>query len=270
VSLSVITGDPAIFPTCFRPDVGGEYIAELTLDLGLSRCYQKQTATFTVTCPDSAPDLSSIVNRIEPVSRYKPTRVVLNASSVTDESPHSDLVFNWKILYPKDGDRSPIDGEEYSIPELVNYQSMVSSFLVPQSGVTYVVELSVRDYCHTTVKNFTISTPCEFEMPFPNKTLAASFDGSVPVQLMSFAYDHTLEVAQTLAYPKCQTYLWTLVDYSVAYSDSLFASSEPEFAKTAGFAGLIAAIVIIAVVVPLVLWAYCTKKACFKSTDPRV
>jgi len=148
---------------------------------------------------------------------------------------------------------------------------MVASFWVPQSGINYVVELSVSDRCHNPViKNFTIQTPCDLALPLDNKTLASTYDGSVPVTLMSFAYDHTLEISSVFTYPKCQTYTWSLVDYSVTYSQSLFATTTPDFVKTAGFAGLIAAVVIIAVLVPIILWAYFTRKACFKTTDPRV
>jgi hypothetical protein len=266
----------SIFPTCFRPDVGGEYIAELTLRLANTQCVDVRTVVVTVDCSSvgfpggASPNLDKIVDFSFPMSRTNANNIVLNGSVVTDaDTDVNDLVFNWKLLYPRSGDRSLVDGLLLPIPSMLNSLSMVASFVAPQAGVTYIVELSVTDHCHTIVKNFTIKTPCEF-IPIANKTLAAYYDGSVPVTLMSFAYDHTVEIGSTFTYPRCQDYSWSLVDYSVTYSDSLFITSETEFTKTAGFAGLIASVVIIAIIVPIIIWAYCTKKACFKNTDPRV
>jgi len=144
---------------------------------------------------------------------------------------------------------------------------MVSSFWVPQANVNYLIQLSVSDSCNTVVKNFTIQTPCNLVIPLDNKTLAAYYDGQVPVTLMSFAYDHTQEIGSVFTYPKCQQYVWSLVDYSTAIDASLLTSSTTAFTKTSGFAGLISAVVIVAVIVPIIIWMYCTKKACFKNTD---
>jgi hypothetical protein len=227
-----------------------------------------------------APDLSKVVvpsvggsivdpNLPVPVDRMTATRVWLNASTVSN--PKGDLLFKWRILSPTVGSRNPIDGEPLPVPSVVDSESVVASFLIPQAGVDYVVELSVNDHCSTTVKTFTVRTQCALQISLANKTLAAYYDGQVPVTLMSFAYDHTQEVATVVPYPKCQKYTWKLVDYaSDKYSDSLLGTTDAEFSKTGGFAALISIVVIIAVIVPLVIWMYCTKKACFNKTDPRV
>jgi len=276
VNLVLVPGSTLLkYPTCFRPDVGHptkSYVAALTLQYANTGCQKVKTSTISVTCSPGAPDLSSITDFTHPMSRMEANRVYLNASGVTDsDTPQHKLGFNWKLLHPiSPYDANPLIGEDPLEVTIEDEHERIASIWLPQANVDYVVELSVTDHCHTVVKNFTIKTPCDLSIPMSNKTLATVHDGTIPVTFMSFGYDHTLEIANYLSYPKCQQYEWTFVDYSVAYSDSLFASTEPEFVKTAGFAGLIAAVVIVAVIVPIIVWAYCTKKACFKSTDPRV
>jgi len=274
VNLVLVPGStPAKYPTCFRPDVGHPtkpYVASLTLQYGNTGCQIVKTSTISVTCSAEAPVLTSVTSFTQSMSRFEANRVFLNASGVTDlDTPQERLVFNWKVLYPTLYN-NPFVGEEAIIVYIEDPHSMVASMWIPHANIDYIVELSVTDHCHTVVKNITIKTPCDLSIPLNNKTLAAVYDGTVPVQFMSFAYDHTIEIANYVSYPKCQRYEWSFVDYSVTYSDNLFASVEPEFVKTAGFAGLIAAVVIVAVIVPIIIWAYCTKKACFKNTDPRV
>jgi hypothetical protein len=264
------TGDNGypLYSTCFRPDIPGDYQATLTFQLINTPCIVPQTTPITATCTGPTTDLSSVIIPTSvQVDRQKPTRVWLNATGVTSTDT---LFYNWKIVYPTSTSRNLVDNVLLPVPEIVAKHTSLASFLIPQAGVSYVVELSVSDHCRTTVKNYTIGTTCAQEILMGNKTLAANYDGNVPVPFMSFAYDHTVEIAAALTYPKCQTYTWSLVDYSVTYSDSLYASDATEFSKTGGFAALISIVVIIAVIVPLVLWMYCTKKACFNKTDPRV
>jgi len=257
----------SLWPTCFRPDVPGAYQATLVMQLLSTTCYLPiDSAILHVNCPNTAPVLDSVMDMTVPVDREIPTRVWLNATGVT--SP-SSLTYTWKVLYPNpDGSSvNPVDGVSLTAPTIISHRSVVSSFWVPQANINYVIELSVSDSCNTVVKNFTIQTPCNLVIPLDNKTLAAYYDGQVPVTLMSFAYDHTQEVGSVFTYPKCQNYTWTLVDYSTAYSASLLGSATTDFVKTSGFAGLIAAVVIVAVLVPIIIWMYCTKKACFGNTD---
>lgn len=258
---------PNIFPVCFRPDIGGEYRASLTLSIAAAPLCQKRiTSTVLVTCP-STPDLSSVTDMTVQVDRQQPTRVWLNASSVPD--PAKNMTFSWKVLYPTVNSQSTVNGHTLQIPKIISPNSRTASFFVPESNIDYIVQLSVTDYCSTTVKSIIIHTLCKTVIPLANKTLATTFSGEIPVNMMSFAYDHTVEIANFLSFPKCQHYAWSLADYSTQYSDSLISGST-EFAKTSGFAALISIVVIIAVIVPIVVWLYVTKKACFKSTDPRV
>jgi len=236
VILDVLTDNTlSLYPTCFRPDVPGAYVATCTMQLLSTRCYYPvDTAIMNVKCPNTPPVLDSIVPMEVPVDREQPTRVWLNASAValTSSLP---LTYTWKLLYPTNMTRNPIDGVNYTLPAIVSYRSMVSSFWVPQANVDYVIELSVSDSCNTVVKNFTVKTPCNLRIPLDNKTLAAYYNGEVPVTLMSFAYDHTQEVGNVFTYPKCQKYEWKLVDYSTAYSDALLGSASTDFVKTSGF-----------------------------------
>jgi len=205
------------------------------------------------------------------VARDRPTRVWLNGNGVKDADTANDsLTYNWKFLYPLDGATNVVDGSVIPLPTIIAPRSLISSFWVPQANVDYVIQFSVSDGCNTVIKEFTIKTPCSLFIPLDNKTLAATYDGQVPVTLMSFAYDHTQEISQYLTYPKCQTYSWKFVDYSTTVADSLLQSGTTEFVKTQGFAGLISAVVIVAVIVPIIIWMYLTKKACFKPADPRV
>jgi len=259
----------SIFTTCFRPDVGGQYVVRLTMRLkGNTICPITQVSTITVGCSTIAPSLSTIGDMTVPVDRDKPTRVWLNATTVTDmDTDKGSLIYNWKVIYPLSG--VYVYGVPFPLTSPVIYspQSMVSSFWVPQSNVDYIIELSVSDHCNVQIKNITIHTPCSVTVPLQNTTLVSTYDGLVPVQFMSFAYDHTYEVASILAYPKCQLYFWTLYDYSTSYSADAFSQSgTTAFTKTSGFAGLISAVVIVAVLVPVILWLYCTKKACFKGS----
>jgi len=268
VSLDLLNDNTmSIWPTCFRPDVGGSYTATLTLQLRQSQCFVSKSVTVSVTC-GTPPDISKVANNmIVPVDRQQPTRVWLNASGLANEA---SLTYSWRVLYPNIYSYNPIEKVFLTIPDLLSPRGVVSSFWVPQSNIDYIIELSVSDACHTVTKNFTVSTPCNLAIPLDNKTLAAYYDGQVPVTLMSFAYDHTQEIGNYLTYPKCQRYTWELVDYSSSYSASLMAVTEAEFVKTSGFAGLISAVVIVAILVPIIIWMYCTKKACFNKTDPRV
>jgi len=235
-----------------------------------TECVVSKLVTITVDCPPAAPDLTAIVGSLnQEVDRSHATRVHLNASGVIHTAVDT-LSYNWKVIYPTSTSRNPIDGTLLPVPTIIDPQSIWSSFVIPQSGVDYIVELSVSDHCRTTVKNITIKTPCSLFIPYNNKTLSAVYNGEIPVQMMSFAYDHTVEIAAFLSYPRCQLYSWELVDYSARYSDAFYASSEPEFSTTGGFAALISVVVIVAVIVPIVLWMYFTKKGCFNKTDPRV
>jgi len=260
----------SIFPTCFRPDVGGDYAIKLFLTLANTVCTVSSTATVSTVCSSYAPVLDLVPSTIPAVvARFKPSRVWLNASSVTDgDNSFDQLLFFWEVVYPNIDSYNPIDGSSYTIPQDYEPQAAVTSF-VAQANINYVFKLSVSDRCHTTTKIITITTTCDIDIPLDNRTLVASYDGSIPIPLMSFGYDHTKEIAGYLPAPRCQKYTWTFVDYSVGYSESLF-SSNTDFVKTSGFAGLITAVVIVAVIVPVIVWLYCTKKACFKSTDPRV
>jgi len=261
-----------VYTTCFRPDIGGAYEISLTASLlnTPSMCNVVHKSNVVVNCPSGAPDLSMITDMTVPVDRVRPTRAWLNATAVLPTATGA-LVYNWKVVYPTQLSTNPIDGVLLPVPTILDPHSSTASFIVPQSGVTYVIELSVSDHCHLTVKTINIQTPCPQVIPLNNKTLAAYYDGSVPVPLMSFAYDHTVEVANFISYPKCQTYNWVLVDYSIAYGDALLGSaSTTAFAQTGGFAALISIVVIVAVIVPIIIWMYCTKKACFNKTDPRV
>jgi len=266
VQLEVLNDNSlSIYPTCFRPDIGGDYVATLTVSLPQTPCFVSQATTISVVC-GTPPDLSMIGDLNVGVDREIATRAWLNASSVV-----GTFEYNWRVVYPTSTSLNPVNGQPLHVPTIMNPRSVVSSFWIPQSGVTYVIELSVSDGCQTIVKNINIQTPCNSLIPLTNKTLAAYYDGEVPVTLMSFAYDHTQEVANFIAYPKCQTYMWTLVDYSqTQYSASLGAAGTTDFVKTGGFAALISIVVIIAVIVPVIIWMYCTKKACFDKTDARV
>jgi hypothetical protein len=255
-----------VFSTCFRPDIGSLTPYEVTLSMRLTgtECVFSQLVSISVDCPPGAPDLKDIVGSLtQSVDRSHATRVHLNASGVIHTALDT-LSYNWKVLGP------PPSGATFRGPTIINPQSIWASFVIPQSGVDYIVELSVTDHCRTSVKNITIKTPCSQFIPLDNKTLAAVYTGEIPVQMMSFAYDHTVAIAAYLSYPRCQSYFWELKDYSARYSDAFYASSEPEFSKTGGFAALISVVVIVAVIVPIVLWMYFTKKACFNKTDPRV
>jgi len=270
-SVKTVKLDPAAdsninpYGTCFRPDIGGAYTAQISFQLKGTTCYKPKSSVVTVRCSVHAPDLSSLTDRSIIVDRDKPTRVWLNASDVSDlDTVKGNLIYNWKILYPATS--VLVNGIVVLAPKLHSPLSMVSSFWVPQANVDYIVELSVSDHCNVQTKNFTIHTTCSVVLPLQNVTLATTYDGLVPIQLMSFAYDHTYEVSTYLAYPKCQTHQWVLYDYSTTYSDSLLNSESTAFTKTPGFAGLIFSVVFVAVAVPLLLWMYFTKKACFKNS----
>jgi len=265
-------GDLSLWSTCFRPDIGGLFVATFSVFLGNSGCPAITTSSqVTVTCGQAPQIPSSLQDWSVSVPRDKPTRVWLSAAGVTDiDTANESLSYNWQLLSPLTGATSPVDGSVLTIPTILSPRSMIASFWVPQANVPYVVQLSVSDGCSTVNKIVTISTTCSLFIPLDNKTLAATYDGQVPVTLMSFAYDHTQEIASYLSYPKCQTYSWQLVDYSTAIADSLLQSGSTEFVKTSGFAGLISVVVIVAVVVPIVVWMYLTKKACFNKSDPRV
>jgi len=221
----------------------------------------------TVQCP--TPPVIPLSDWSVSVARDKPTRVWLNADGVTGSVANESLTYNWAIVYPDSNSVSAFDGTHLPIPNIISPRSKLASFFVPRANIDYRVKLSVSDGCSITEKIVTIKTPCSIDIPLQNKTLATTYDGEIPVTLMSFAYDHTQTVAAYLEYPKCQSYTWNLVDYSVDISSSLVTSGGTEFTKTSGFAGLISVVVIVAVVVPVIIWMYLTKKACFKQ-DPRV
>jgi len=267
-----LDGDLSLWSTCFRPDIGGLFVATFSVYLNASLCPAVTTATqVTVTCGQPPQIPSSLQDWSVMVPRDKPTRVWLSAVGVTDvDTANESLSYNWQLLAPVTGATSPVDGSVLTIPNILAPRSMIASFWVPQANVKYVVQLSVSDGCNTVTKIVTITTQCSLYIPLDNKTLAATYDGQVPVTLMSFAYDHTQEISGYLSYPKCQVYSWQLVDYSTTISDSLLQSGSTEFVKTSGFAGLISAVVIVAVIVPIVVWMYLTKKGCFNKSDPRV
>jgi len=259
----------SVFATCFRPDIGGHYEATLSVSIANAPlCSKSSSATIDVSCPNSPPDLSKINSFSVNIDRDQPTRVLLDASSVNGGS--KNLTYTWSVVYPSIGSVSLIDGHSLIVPKIVTPVSALASFFVPEANIDYVVQLSVTDHCYTSVKTITISTPCKTVIPLNNLTLAASYTGEVPVPMLSFSYDHTVEVQSFIKYPTCQQYQWSVVDYSATISSSLVTTGPTEFTKTSGFAALISIVVILAVIIPIVLWLYCTKKACFKSTDPRV
>jgi len=259
------------YPVCFTPDVGGNYQVGLTLNiLGVSSCSITQSVPVVVQCSQYGPSLSSIVTNMptSTVARFGPTQIKLDASGVTDlDTPTSLLLFQWSVVYPTSTSINPLDGSYYTVPTIVDSTAPIATFVPPQANINYIIKLSVTDHCNLVSTYITIPTVCDISIVLENRTLAATYDGSVPIPLMAFAYDHTHEIQQYV-YPSCQSYSWQLVDYSIGYSEAL--STSTEFVQTSGFAGLISAVVIVAVTVPIILWLYFTKKACFKGSDPRV
>jgi len=258
-----------VWPTCFRPDIGGSYIVKFTATLSNTQCPVEVIRNITVQCPTPPVIPSSLSDWSVSVARDQPTRVWLNADGVTASVANESITYNWQIVYPNSSSVSSVDGTPLTPPTIISYRSKLASFFVPRANIDYRVKLSVSDGCSTTEKIVTIKTPCSIDIQLQNKTLSTTYDGEIPVTLMSFAYDHTQTVSSYLEYPKCQLYSWKLIDYSVAVSSSLIVSGGTEFTKTSGFAGLISVVVIVAVVVPVIIWMYFTKKACFKQ-DPRV
>jgi len=265
VTLDMIK-DSAYYPnsTCFRPDIGGSYTIALVLNIqgdANQFCMHRTTASVSLTCGSHLPVLDSVIDQTVMVDRELATRVWLNASAVTD-ADSSNLIYNWRVVYPTASSLS-WKNLPLPIPTIISPQSSTASFFVPQSNIDYIIELSVSDGCDVRNKTITIHSPCSLVVPLPNKTLAANYDGTVPVQLMSFGYDHSQEVSSYISSPKCQRYTWSFDTYSTSYSDSLYLTETTPFTKTSGFAGLISVVVIIAVVIPVIIWMYCTKKACF-------
>jgi len=259
----------SVFSTCFRPDIGGHYEASLSVSMtNAPLCSKSSLATIDVSCPNSQADLSKINSFSVNIDRDQPTRVLLDASSVNGGS--RNLTYTWSVVYPSPLSVSKIDGHPLIVPQIITPVSLFASFVVPEANIDYVVQLSVTDHCYTSVKTITISTPCKTVIPLNNLTLAATYTGEIPVTMLSFSYDHTVEVQSFIKYPSCQHYSWSVVDYSATISSSLVTTGTTEFTKTSGFAALISIVVILAVIIPIVIWLYCTKKACFKSTDPRV
>jgi len=220
----------------------------------------------TITCSAASPVLESVKDQSVNLFRDKPARVWLDATEVVDaDTPKSTLVYNWRVVYPTSSSRD-IYNRPVPIPSIQSPLTMVASF-TPKAGISYIFELSVSDRCNVVKKNITINTVCSTILNLENKTIAATYDGVVPVQMMSFAYDYAHDISSLVPTPTCQSYQWTVVDYSPTYSDAfLNGGGSTTFTKTAGFAGLISVVVIVAVIVPVIVWLYCTKKACFKNS----
>jgi hypothetical protein len=262
------------YPTWLRPDIGGKYDVELRVSIdgtdGL--CAYKASASVTVNC-GAAPDLTAVPAEYKFTIRRDDVSpvLVLNATAASDTQP---LAFAWVPVYPTDGNApSPLFGEiQFPSPQSLTPLQTTNLYLFQPrtAGITYWFDLFVSDGCSVSHKRISVVTECSIEIPLTNTTLVATFDGTLPVMMMTVAYDYQHEVSQYLPFPSCQTYDWKFLGYSTEIPDGALVGGSTPFVKTAGFAGLIAAVVIVGVTVPVVLFLYFTKKACFKSTDSRV
>jgi hypothetical protein len=273
------------YPTWLRPDINGAYeVTFTTLLKGVEdsrSCVYQKKALVSVTC-GQAPDLSGVPDTIKmQVDRATPTMLTLNASAVLDSDTDSDhLAFQWVLVYPNWVNHTnplfPDDSSyDYHVPvfqyETTNFttQSIVT-MQVLDAGLDYVFNLTVSDGCNRVSKRVTVHLECNVALKTDPTHLITTFDGSIPVTMMTMAYDYHTEIASALPYPACQSYRWSELEYTSEIPADYITSGSTDFVKTAGFAGLIAAIVIVGVTVPVILYLYFSKKACFKSSDPRV
>jgi len=197
----------SIFPVCFRPDVGGNYAVSFFLHLtnadGVNVCSVSSSASISVACTANGPVLDTVTSFTTTVARFKPSRVWLNASTVTDlDTPTKDLLFLWEVVYPTSTSIDTRDGTLLTVPTIIEPTSQITSFNAPQANIDYVIKLSVSDRCHLSTKLITIKALCDITINLANRTLVATYDGTVPVPLMSFGYDHTKEIADFLPAPR--------------------------------------------------------------------
>jgi len=270
---------PLTFPASLRPDVGGTYETSFTFFLNNAgdSCPYTQKATTSIVCT-LPPDLSGVGAFITAtIDRASPAVILLDASAATDsDSPR--LTYYWEIIYPSPANQTnPAYSDNftnYNIPSFLSGATTAHASFQPfTADIDYVFRLHVSDGCTDVTKYVTVHVSCSVPIVTKNTTLVAVFDGSVPVTAMNLGYDYSNELKDVLPWPNCQAYSWSLIQYSPTLSDealSQVGGSSTAFVKTAGFGGVIAAIIIVGVTVPVVLYLYFAKKACFKSTDSRV
>jgi hypothetical protein len=260
-------------PTWLRPDKGGDY--EVTFKYSLGQCNYSVPVSTKVTCP-TPPDLSSIESfQTVTVDRAVSPVYILDASTVPGKSANGDpLVFQWKLVWPTPDNSTNTDvypNVSYVVPGfLTSAKEPIAQFQPQDAGINYIFDLYVSDGCTVVTKRITVASKCSVELSNENTNIVATYDGSVPIHMMGVAYDYHTEIGEKLPYPNCQNYQWTYVSYSATLPDELLSSGSTPFTKTAGFGGVIAAIIVVGVAVPVVLYLYFTKKACFKASDPRV
>jgi hypothetical protein len=267
---------PYEYPTCFRPDIGGDYEFTFKTHLINTMCPYSSSVPLHVTC-GVAPSLVNVPETLKvTLDRHASQNVTLNASDATDADSAS-LIYNWVLVFPSESNRTDwrYTGYDFRVPTLVGESSKIATLYGLTADMEVLVDLYVSDGCSVVSKRITIFTACSLTIPEVNTTLVTVYDGTVPIPLMSVAYDYQNDMLEyKLPYSSCQHIWWNEnIEYSQTIPDQainqLNSGSTP-FVKTAGFAGLIAAIVIVGVTVPVILYLYFAKKACFKSTDPRI
>jgi hypothetical protein len=278
VSLATIydgrTEYPLTAPTCFRPDRAGQYEITFRTYLDGSDCNISRSAMITVSC-GAPPNLDLVPDHLEvTVEPALAPQVILDASAATDpDSKH--LTYYWMLIFPTGGnDTIPNTVHDLYDTNMDSQRRVNATFTPWQAGIDYIFDLIVSDGCTNATKRIYVAAKCSVDISKDNVTLIALYDGSVPLARMPMTYDHHAEIADMLPYPSCQNYWWYFLEYQYeipeATMELALSGSSTDFVKTRGFGGVIAAIVIVGVTVPVILYLYFTKKACFKTTDPRV
>jgi len=265
------------YPTCFRPDIAGNYEFTFKSHLVNTQCPYTATSQLTVQC-GLPPSLANVPASFTlTLDRDVSQNITLDASALTDADSTS-FIYNWVIAFPSDTNRtnSRYTNLDFHVPTILGESSQKATLFGLTADMDVLVDLYVSDGCTVVSKRITIRTECSLKIKDVNTTLVTMYDGTLPITLMTVAYDYQNDMLENyqLPYSSCQKISWTeQIEYSETVSDQAIEqlnSGSTAFVKTAGFAGLIAAVVIVGVTVPVILYLYFSKKACFKSTDPRI
>jgi len=161
-------------------DVQAEKVNTLIRPDGLKKAYVRLTADY---------DALDVANKIGIIS--------------TDMQSELPLEFQWTLM----------SGPANATIEVESPYTPVAWAQINMTG-TYLFMLTISDGCMTMSGVTQIIASCGETYTPMNATLSSPFDGTIPVNMMSVAFDYQANQASSLSVQNCQqNYMWTLVNY---------------------------------------------------------
>ena len=249
-----VDADAMIAPTCFTPDLPGDYVLELALEYNCK--IDTDTVTVTAACNDAPVARAGSDMNVEATNQW--TRVVLDGSASTKDADSDELTFNWELTSAPRA--SPLywvgaDGHNHT----TNWEGEYPSVLVDVEG-EYTFRLTVSDGCASDTDDVTLTVTCGSTMSLDGFEVERTYDGATPLSSEIFALGDDDDCERT--------YEWVKYEFTVLESAAP-AAIEDEGLTRGQIIGIVAgAVAGLALLILLVVAiVYCCKNKKSKSAS---